>query len=675
MNRISMLCAVTILLAGLPASARADEGRNWAILIGVNEYLDPKIPQLQYCVEDARKLFETLTRLGDFQPDRVLLLVDDQPKAHLRPLRLNLQSQIEGWLANCQPQDTVIIAFSGHGFVDELTGEGFLAPADCELDDLRGTGFATERLRQMLRKCRARKKLLILDCCFAGAERSGVPTGATGQELSEAFREAQGLITLASSRKDERSQEWPEKGQGLFTYFLLEGLAGKADYDGDGVVNVDELYRYTFENVPLAAQRELNARQRPVRIIGPDTEGVFALSRVAVVPRPLDTSVIAQFTVRETDRDGPLVPGATVELFHRLEGEARPALLASGRTDTSGRSQLEVTMSLFQQSQGTFAVAVRRGDTSRSYSLERFPQSRSYALYLPRATAPTTPPPATPIPPRATAATSPPTAPPIPASPRPGTTIENSIGMKLAWIPAGQFLMGSPETDNSAFSDDKPQHLVRITKPFHLGVMEVTQVQYEQVMGTNPSHFQGGSLPVESVTWDEAVEFCRRLSSLPEERAAGRVYRLPTEAEWEYAARAGSTGKWCFGDDESELGDYAWYGMNSESRTHPVGQKRPNAWGLYDMHGNVWEWCEDVGKRVYVAREVRDGDLVEPIPVDDPSGTGVGSNRVGRGGSWYGTPGQHCRSAHRLGLGAQIGRGHSVGFRVAFSSVDQSRSE
>lgn len=670
-----MLCAVTILLAGLSASARADEGRNWAILIGVNEYLDPKIPQLKYCVEDARKLFETLNRLGDFQPDRVLLLVDDQPKAHLRPLRLNLQSQIEGWLANCQPQDTVIIAFSGHGFVDELTGEGFLAPADCELDDLRGTGFATERLRQMLRKCRARKKLLILDCCFAGAERSGVPTGATGQELSEAFREAQGLITLASSRKDERSQEWPEKGQGLFTYFLLEGLAGKADYDEDGVVNVDELYRYTFENVPLAAQRELNARQRPVRIIGPDTEGVFALSRVAVVPRPLDTSVIAQFTVRETDRDGPLVPGATVELFHRLEGEARPALLASGRTDTSGRSQLEVTMSLFQQSQGTFAVAVRRGDTSRSYSLERFPQSRSYALYLPRATAPTTPPPTTPIPPRATAATSPPTAPPIPASPRPGTTIENSIGMKLAWIPAGQFLMGSPETDNSAFSDDKPQHLVRITKPFHLGVMEVTQVQYEQVMGTNPSHFQGGSLPVESVTWDEAVEFCRRLSSLPEERAAGRVYRLPTEAEWEYAARAGSTGKWCFGDDESELGDYAWYGMNSESRTHPVGQKRPNAWGLYDMHGNVWEWCEDVGKRVYVAREVRDGDLVEPIPVDDPSGTGVGSNRVGRGGSWYGTPGQHCRSAHRLGLGAQIGRGHSVGFRVAFSSVDQSSGE
>ena len=212
--------------------------------------------------------------------------------------------------------------------------------------------------------------------------------------------------------------------------------------------------------------------------------------------------------------------------------------------------------------------------------------------------------------------------------------ITNSIGMKLVLIPPGKFMMGSP--DSASFPpNQKPQHQVRITKPFFLGKYEVTQEQYEKVMGTNPSAFSKsglysekfadrdtGDLPVEMVSLADAQEFCRKLSELPGEKEAGRHYRLPTEAEWEYACRAGSTTKWCFGNDQSRLGNYAWYRKNSEGETHQVGRKNPNAWGLHDMHGNVWEWCTDW----------HDVEYYRNSPTDDPTGPSEGSDRVSRGG-------------------------------------------
>jgi formylglycine-generating enzyme required for sulfatase activity len=237
--------------------------------------------------------------------------------------------------------------------------------------------------------------------------------------------------------------------------------------------------------------------------------------------------------------------------------------------------------------------------------------------------------------------------------------VTNSIGMKLKLIPPGGFTMGSPDSDSDAFDYEKPQHTVRITKPSYLGVTEVTQEQFERVMGSNPSNFKGALLPVEQVSWEDAVEFCRKLSALPAERSAGRVYRLPTEAEWEYACRAGSRTKWSFGDSGSSLGDYAWYTSNSGGKTQPVGTKKPNAWGLYDMHGNVWEWCSDWWKRDYTT-----------TAVSDPTGPAAGSIRVYRGGGWDG-PAWICRSAFR-GRVRPSDRGIVLGFRVAFSSVGQS---
>ena len=238
--------------------------------------------------------------------------------------------------------------------------------------------------------------------------------------------------------------------------------------------------------------------------------------------------------------------------------------------------------------------------------------------------------------------------------------ITNSIGMKLMLIPKGTFMMGSPESEQGRF-ENETQHDVTISKDYYLGVYEVTQAQHEKVMGKNPSHFQGAivgnenaDLPVENVSWEDAVEFCKKLSELPEEKKAGRVYRLPTEAEWEYACRAGSKTAYSFGADSKTLGDYAWFGGNSGQQTHPVGEKKANAWGLYDMHGNVWEWCSD-WYGVYPMGSV-----------SDPSGPSEGSVRVYRGGCWSGGA-AFCRSAVRLWF-VPSNRIDDYGFRVALSS-------
>jgi formylglycine-generating enzyme required for sulfatase activity len=270
--------------------------------------------------------------------------------------------------------------------------------------------------------------------------------------------------------------------------------------------------------------------------------------------------------------------------------------------------------------------------------------------------------------------------------------VTNSIGLKLILIPPGEFLMGTTDEEkveierllkqyagaNSQWlREEHPPRKVRITSSFYLSVCEITQKEYKRVMGSNPSVFSsdGASpeaelfadvtgmdtshFPVENVTWDEAVEFCQRLSSLAEERHAGRMYRLPREAEWEYACRAGTISPFHFGNavngqqancDGTQPYGTSMKGQNLE-RTTRIASYPPNAFGLYDMHGNVAEWCQDwLGP--YTAGEI-----------DDPVGVTTGSRRVTRGGYWL-CPGFGCRSAHRGGS-APANRAGNLGFRVA----------
>ncbi|MEI8376184.1 MAG: SUMF1/EgtB/PvdO family nonheme iron enzyme [Planctomycetota bacterium] len=210
------------------------------------------------------------------------------------------------------------------------------------------------------------------------------------------------------------------------------------------------------------------------------------------------------------------------------------------------------------------------------------------------------------------------------------------IKLEMVLIPAGKFMMGSPDSDTQAETYERPQHRVRITKPFYLGKYLVTQEQWEAVMRSNPSEFKGPRNPVENVTWDDCKQFLEKLNA-KFANAKGK-FRLPSEAQWEYACRAGTTTRYFCGDDMSKFGQFGWYRDNSDGRTHPVGEKKPNPWGLYDMCGNVAEWCQDWCDNQFYARS----------PVDDPAGPATGDFREFRGGSFC-DPAEYCRSAFRDG--------------------------
>ena len=234
-----------------------------------------------------------------------------------------------------------------------------------------------------------------------------------------------------------------------------------------------------------------------------------------------------------------------------------------------------------------------------------------------------------------------------------------AIEMELIEIPAGTFTMGG----------DGDQVTVTLTKPFSLGKTEVTQGQWKSVMGTEPWDGKAGvksdkDCPATYVSWDDATEFCEKLTELERKSRtlkAGEEYRLPTEAQWEYACCVGTTTAFSFGDDESKLGEYAWFRGNAfsagEEYAHKVGLKKPNPWGLHDMHGNVWEWCSD-----WYGRVLSGGT--------DPVGPEKGSTRVNRGGCWGFGPGQ-CRSATRHTGFVQMEREEYLGFRVARSQSAQ----
>jgi formylglycine-generating enzyme required for sulfatase activity len=235
--------------------------------------------------------------------------------------------------------------------------------------------------------------------------------------------------------------------------------------------------------------------------------------------------------------------------------------------------------------------------------------------------------------------------------------------IEFVWIPPGKFLMGSPPYESDRGSDEAPLHEVTLSKGFWLGKTEVTQAQWERVMGSNPSYFKGAEWPVERVSWVDATEFCVKLS-----QASGGKYTLPTEAQWEYAARAGSTMAYCYGSSVSPLKSYGWYNGNSGKQTHPVAQKLPNAWGLYDMHGNVQEWCQDWYAQDYYGASPAADPTGPASGAYRPSGSNLldypvsSSSRVLRGGS-HRTHAKNLRSANRNN-DAQEGHDNRNGLRV-----------
>ncbi len=265
------------LLLGATATAAPEPptNRRWAVVIGVQEYNDGLFRRLEYSTHDAKLMYRLLTTRCQFPAEQVALMVDEATDKRMLPFQRQIMAEVTRVAALAQQTDTVLIYFSGHG-VPNGAGGVVLASRDCDKKQPMQTGIPVAWLREVLEKCPARQKLLVLDCCHAGAGRGTTDT----MRLAPCFDQAQGLVTIASCGPDELSREWPRVEQGLFTHFLRCGLEGAADLDNNGVVDVEELYKYVYNQVSATALKELNTGQHPQIYRAADSSGVIALARL-----------------------------------------------------------------------------------------------------------------------------------------------------------------------------------------------------------------------------------------------------------------------------------------------------------------------------------------------------------------------------------------------------------
>ncbi|HQU46644.1 MAG TPA: SUMF1/EgtB/PvdO family nonheme iron enzyme [Pirellulales bacterium] len=605
-----------VFLAASFAHAAAEPTQRWALLIGIDDYAE--LEHLKFAGADMRSLQQELLAAG-FEDKSVFLLEDRATQAKYRPSKGNIEKQLNLLLTIVEKDDLVLVAFSGHGV--HLDGKSYLCPDDASLDDA-DTLISLDGVYDRLRRCPAALKLLVVDACRDDPRLSG-GRGTRGGNITNPFaadleRPPQGLVLLSSCAPGQVSREDEKVGHGVFMHFLIGGLHGQADRDRDGHVSLDELAKFAGLETKRHVAREFNAVQTP-KLLGDLSIEALALDlgKWGGLPRPSSTV-----------------------------GRASSPSLPPTTTNTDGLG-----------------------------------------------------------------------SPPHDDAPH-GKAFTNSLGMKFKLIPAGEFMMGTEESQAEldqafgklpaaiAFSsdDEHPRHRVRISKPFFLGVYEVRKSDFARFAEATDyqtdaerdgkggwgwdgakkdlgqrSHFnwrnwgvnQDASSPVVNVSWNDATAFCQWLSG-----KEGRAYRLPTEAEWEYACRAGTTTRFYFGDGPAGLarvanvadqslndfwrayGKTATYGKwflqanDGYALTAPVGRFRANAFGLYDMHGNACEWCADwYGK-----------DYYESSPAADPKGPAAGSFRVIRGGGWNFSP-VYCRSAYR-NRGTPAYRYHYVGFRV-----------
>lgn len=361
-----LACLAGMLLAAGPAALGApgenggQAGRAWALLIGVEKY--HRAPPLVHTINDVRQLATTLRTRNGYEEDCVLEMTEDASNPRFQPLRSSIEAELPGWLKQPGPEDTVLVYFSGHGFRD-AAGKMYLAPIDCNPDDLASTGISVAWFREQLAACKAGFKLLVLDSCHAGSEKGdGDARDVVAKDLGEPFKDLEGVVTLASSTAKEKSQIWEEKKQSLFSYWLNQGLRGHADENSDGEVDIDELYKYVFRNVTRTAKLRQPLPQTPVRIVRSGTPDVPSVARLrplslrqvladaaeqladAIEERKLDKVGVLEF-INDT-KMGELL-GADFGLLGRYcaeELERRLADYGEGKFDVVDRRRLQAVL-------------------------------------------------------------------------------------------------------------------------------------------------------------------------------------------------------------------------------------------------------------------------------------------------------------------------------------------
>ncbi len=597
-----------------------------ALLIGVSEY-QPGLQPLPSAIEDVRSMERVLKHpeMGGF--DRVEVLTNPNTQA--------MRIAIYNLFAECSPEDLVLFYFSGHGVKDQnrnlyLTTlettknqKGLVVPP---------TAVAASYLQTQINDSRSQHEVIILDCCYSGAIAKGLTAKDEGAVDIIAELGGKGRAILTSSTSVQSS--FQQSGSlSIYTQYLVEGIeTGAADLDSDGQISADELHQYASKNVQQASPA-MTPQFYPVE------EGY----RIYLARSPQDDPKVKyRKEAQKRAKKGKFSP-----IGRRILARRQIELGLSPEEAETIKEEILRPYREYQQKLQEYKQAYREV-VEQEYPLSDYTRNelQDFQKLLELRDQDIAPIEASLNPqPKAKTETEPQVTESVPDS-KPivenqTENLGNDVTLDMVYIPDGTFMMGSPEHEGR--DSEKPQHEVTVS-PFFMGKYPITQAQYQQVMGENPSNFKGDDRPVELVSWDDAVEFCQRLS-----QQTGAEYRLPTEAEWEYAARAGTTTKYYFGDDLTS--DLANYDSNVDQTT-AVGKYPPNAFGLYDMHGNVWEWCQDDWH-----------DSYKNAPTDGSAWlTEFSSIKVIRGGSWGYNP-YYCCSATR-DIVTRDNRFFNIGFRV-----------
>jgi formylglycine-generating enzyme required for sulfatase activity len=584
------------------------EPRRRAILIGSSQFKpqDPPLPPLRNAANDVDGMHEWLAapELGAY--DEIHPFKDADHHAVI--------AKIEDVLNDAQPDDQTLLYYSGHGLTD-LPGRLYLATSNTLQQRPVSTSIAVETVRTMIELSRCKQIILILDCCYGGAagKSFGSPKGVAEEKLKELSR-GQGVYVLTASTARQTAEERASERYSQLTKHIIAGIReGKAATRNDGLIRMDDLYHYVF------AQVTAEGHQEPMRFMmaGKGEDIVIARAKQAYGEAQLvafRSSLRAAIQIIDED-----VYDHAIEIIAAQEFQRDKEFFA--------------LLTLLQQGQLKPTIFEARWLRLAPHLIKQ--PVVSVSPPAPRVAPPALPKPAA--------------KPPVPETKvLPATITENlnGVALEMVLVQGGKFMRGSPE--GKGYDDERPQREVTVPA-LYVGKFQVTQAQWKAVMGQFPKEpgFPGEQHPVERVSWHDAQAFCQKLSQM-----TGKAYRLPSEAEWEFACRAGTTG-----DYAGKLDEMAWYSNNSDGKTHPVGQKSPNAFGLFDMHGNVWEWCEDHWHGDYNGAPTDGSAWIEQDK---------GAARVVRGGSWNNVN-NFCRSASRSNNDPAV-RYVVIGFRVVISA-------
>jgi formylglycine-generating enzyme required for sulfatase activity len=693
--------------------------RKIALLVGISEY-EEGLEALPSAVKDVAALREVLVNpdMGEFADADVTVLTN--------PDRQEMETAIYTLFANCEKKDLVLLYFSGHGVLDTANGsELYFSTRNTRKVNnqlLPPTAVSADSIRAWMERSKSQRKVIILDSCFSGAFAKGVKAKDDGSINPQDFLGGEGMAILTASTSTQYAMTQEGFDLSIYTHYLVEGIrTGGAGRDVDGKITVEGLHNYAKAKVKKQAPA-MTPEFYPFRDGG---HNIF----LAKSPQD-DPSLRYRKMVEQKVHKGTFSPPAR-RLLDSLQSNLliAPDIAKAIEAEVCKpylefrRKLIEYEETLLETVQAEAVLDDRVLNDLNDYQTHLGLRDEDVAalhdrILNPKLAEAEPPPPAVPQPapptskpfkPNSTTPL-PPSAPPQPTQKPPAAaptfefetativmtpsgllgrdqklTIERrksrveffrealgkGVDLDLVKIPAGQFLMGAAKDEEGASADEYPQHPVTVPA-FYMGKYPVTQAQWaaiavlpkiKQDLKPDPSGFKGADRPVESISWWEAVEFCDRLS-----KKAGRTYRLPSEAEWEYACRSGTTTPFHFGETITpDLANYDGnytYGAGKKgqyrSQTTSVGQFPANGFGLYDMHGNVWEWCFDHWHDTYQGA-TQDGSA---WLTDNKE-----ARRLLRGGSWSPDP-DYCRAASRNRYDP-ADRNHRIGFRVLCASPAQ----